>query len=61
MYAYAIFYYTNRSEMSGVLQAVFFFGYMLMISYAFSLMLGAVAFTVAMKFVQHIYRSIKID
>jgi hypothetical protein len=61
MYAYAIFYYTNRSEMSGVLQAVFFFGYMMMISYAFALMLGAVAFTVAMKFVLHIYRSIKID
>ena len=61
MYAYAAFYYVYRSEMSGTLQAVFFFGYMAVISYAFSLMLGAVAFFMASKFVQHIYRSIKID
>jgi hypothetical protein len=34
---------------------------MFIISYAFSLMLGAVAFAMANKFVMHIYRSIKID
>jgi len=47
--------------MSGVLQASFFFGYMLMISYAFALMLGSVSFWMAMKFVKHIYLSIHID
>ncbi len=31
MYGYALFYYTKRSEMSGALQAVFFFGYMGMV------------------------------
>lgn len=61
MYAYGIFYYMYHSEMSGVLQGVFFFGYVAAISYAFALMLGAVSFTMAMKFVLHIYRSIKID
>lgn len=61
MYAYAVFYYVRRSEMSGALQATFFFGYMAMVSYAFSLMLGYVAFVCARKFVFHMYRSIKID
>jgi len=61
VYGYAVFYFFNRSDMSGVLQATFFFGYMLMISYAFSLMLGSVSFYMAMKFVRHIYLSIHID
>jgi len=61
MYAYAAFYYVSRSEMSGVLQASFFFGYNLLISYAFFLMLGAVSHLVAHRFVRHIYSSIKID
>jgi MFS family permease len=61
MYSYAIFYYHYRSEMYGVLQAAFFFGYVAMISYAFSLMLGTVSYFCAQTFVKHIYRSIKID
>jgi len=61
MYAYAIFYYKYRSEMTGLLQASFFFGYMLMISYGFALMLGTVSYYMAQKFVKHIYLSIKID
>ena len=61
MYCYAAFYYVYRSEMTGVVQAVFFFGYLLMVSFAFSLLCSAVAFTAAQAFVKHIYRSIKID
>jgi len=61
MYVYAIFYYVYRSEMTGTLQAFYFFGYMLMVSYAFSLMLGAISYYCAQKFVKHIYLSIHID
>jgi len=61
VYGYAVFYYMYRSEMTGLLQAAFFFGYMLMVSYAFALMLGAVSYWTAQKFVRHIYLSIKID
>jgi transmembrane 9 superfamily protein 1 len=61
MYAYAAFYYVYRSEMTGTLQAVFFFGYMLAVSYAFALMLGAISFYCALRFVKHIYLSIKSD
>jgi hypothetical protein len=61
MYMYAIFYYYYRSQMSGWLQGAYFFGYTLVMSYAFALMLGAVAYHVASRFVIHIYRSIKVD
>ena len=61
MYLYAAFYYVYRSEMTGMLQGTFFFGYLLMVSYAFALMCATVAFTSAHTFVRHIYRSIKID
>jgi len=61
MYLYAIFYYYYRSQMSGLLQGAFFFGYTLVMSYAFALMLGAVSYHVASRFVIHIYRSIKVD
>jgi len=61
MYGYAIYYYNFRSEMSGTLQASFFFGYTFIISYAFCLMLGSLGFFVAHRFVYHIYSSIHID
>jgi len=61
MYFYAAFYFMYRSEMNGSLQAVFFFGYMLAVSYAFALMLGAVSYWTAEKFVRHIYYSIKAE
>ena len=57
MYLYAAFYYVYRSEMTGTLQGTFFFGYLLMVSYAFSLLCSAVAFASANQFVQHIYTS----
>jgi len=61
MFAYSVFYYFYRTEMSGQLQAFFFFGYMAILSFGFSLMMGAISFFVAEKFVRHIYLSIKID
>eukprot|EP00455_Lapot_gusevi_P018610 TRINITY_DN201_c0_g1_i4.p1 TRINITY_DN201_c0_g1~~TRINITY_DN201_c0_g1_i4.p1 ORF type:complete len:101 (+),score=30.76 TRINITY_DN201_c0_g1_i4:220-522(+) len=59
--AYGAFFFFYRSSMTGFLQGTFFFGYMLMISYAFFLMLGAVGYFSSLKFVKHIYQSIKSD
>lgn len=61
IWGYAFYYYHYQSAMSGPLQAAFFFGYTFLISYFFGLLLGAVGFAVAHKFVHHIYASIKID
>jgi hypothetical protein len=61
IYAYALFFYVYRAQMEGVLQGTMYFGYMLMLSYAFFLMLGAVGYLASGKFVRFIYQSIKSD
>jgi len=61
VFLYAAFYYYNRSEMSGALQFVFFFGYMFLVSYGFFLMLGAVGYWMANVFITHIYLTIKVE
>lgn len=50
-----------RSSMSGGLQASFFFGYMLIVSLAFSLIMGTIGFMSSLPFVRYIYASIKSD
>ncbi|KAI5677942.1 hypothetical protein M9H77_08892 [Catharanthus roseus] len=61
IYGYCLYYYYARSDMSGLMQTSFFFGYMACICYGFFLMLGAVGFRAALLFVRHIYRSIKCE
>lgn len=61
VYAYAIFFYHYCSSMSGTLQASFFFGYLLMVSYGFFLVLGAVGWRASLKTVRYLYLSIKVD
>ncbi|XWS75360.1 hypothetical protein CRYUN_Cryun01aG0080200 [Craigia yunnanensis] len=61
IYAYCLYYYNARSDMSGFMQTSFFFGYMACICYGFFLMLGAIGFRASLFFVRHIYRSIKCE
>ncbi|KAL2317298.1 hypothetical protein Fmac_031174 [Flemingia macrophylla] len=61
IYGYCLYYYYARSDMSGFMQASFFFGYMACICYGFFLMLGSVGFRAALIFVRHIYHSIKCE
>ncbi|KAL6993279.1 Cellular adhesion and filamentous growth protein [Sarracenia purpurea var. burkii] len=61
IYAYCLYYYFTRSDMSGFMQTSFFFGYMACICYGFFLMLGTVGFRAALFFVRHIYHSIKCE
>jgi hypothetical protein len=61
IYAYCLYYYYARSDMSGFMQTSFFFGYMACICYGFFLMLGSVGFRASLLFVRHIYRSIKCE
>ncbi len=61
IFGYSFYYYFARSEMSGFMQTAFFFGYMLIASWAFFLMLGNVGFRASFRFVRHIYRAIKSE
>eukprot|EP00808_Paulinella_micropora_P028019 g2435.t1 len=61
LYIAACAYYLWKSDMSGVIQATHFFGYSLFLSFCYALMLSALNFHVSLRFVRHIYSSIKID
>jgi len=61
IYVYCFFYYFHRSEMYGFLQGSFFFGYMAVACYAFSVMMGTVGFYSSFIFVRNIYQAIKSD
>lgn len=58
---YAIFFYMKRSNMSGGLQTLQFFGYTLLTCYMFCLMLGTVGYYSSLKFIRYIYLNIKMD
>jgi hypothetical protein len=59
--AYACFFYVKRSNMSGGLQTLQFFGYTILTCLIFSLMLGAVGYFASLKFIRYIYLNIKMD
>lgn len=61
VFSYAMFYYFKRSNMSGSLQSVQFFGYTLLTCYVFFLMLSTVAFFASLKFIRYIYVNLKMD
>ena len=61
IFVYSFYYYFHRSEMSGMLQGSFYFGYMSVISFAFFLMLGSAGFLFSLVFVRYIYSRIKSD
>lgn len=59
--AYSCYYYFVSSPLRGFMQGNFFFGYMLLVSYAFFLMCGSVGFFAARRFVRFLYSSVKSD
>lgn len=61
VYAYAVYYFFIRSNMGGLMQTAFYFGYNLIVCYALFLMLGAVGWSAAMAFVRYMFRSVKCD
>ncbi|GMH35994.1 hypothetical protein BSKO_03862 [Bryopsis sp. KO-2023] len=61
IYGYCFYYFIWRSDMSGFMQTSFYFGYMLMVSFGFFLMLGTVGWRASLSFVRHMYKSIKSE
>jgi hypothetical protein len=61
IYGYCYYYYFVRSDMTGLMQTSFFFGYMGCVCYGFFLMLGSVGYRASLVFVRHIYRAIKCE
>lgn len=60
VYGYCCYFYA-KSDMTGLLQFAFFFGYNACICYAFFLMLGTIAFFSSLRFIHHLYSATKIE
>jgi len=61
VFCYSFYYFFHRSNMDGMLQLSFYFGYMGIVSYAFFVMLGFVGFYSSFTFVEYIYSAVKTD
>jgi transmembrane 9 superfamily protein 1 len=61
IFAYSVFYWVYRSNMSGSLQTANYFGYTFLLCYIVFMMLGTVGFFSSLKFVKYIYSNVKTD
>ena len=61
VFLYSIYYYNMKTHMTGFFMFCFYFTYTLMMCITTGLIAGTVAFMAANRFVQAIYRRIKVD
>lgn len=61
VFAYSFYFFFHRSNMDGILQISYYFGYMTIVSYAFFMMLGFVGFYSSFAFTNYIYGAVKTD
>ena len=58
---YATFYYHTKTQMEGLFQTAFYFGYMFLFSLAIFFVCGTIGYVGSSVFVRRIYEGIKVD
>lgn len=61
VFLYSIYYFLYKTQMTGLLQVSYYFGYMSLFCFALFLMCGTIGSWGATIFVKKIYRNVKID
>ncbi|KAG5141516.1 hypothetical protein JHK82_017211 [Glycine max] len=61
LFLYSIFYFFTKLEISKLVSGILYFGYMIIVSYAFFVLTGTIGFYACFWFVRKIYSSVKID
>ena len=61
VYAFSLYYFLFKTNMTGLLQTAFFFGYTAVFSAGVAVFCGGIGTLAASTFVHHIYRSIKVE
>ncbi|RWW09182.1 hypothetical protein GW17_00027340 [Ensete ventricosum] len=61
LFAYAVFYFFTKLEITKLVSGILYFGYMLIASYSFFVLTGTIGFYACLWFVRKIYSSVKID
>ncbi len=61
VFLYGIYYFIFKTQMTGFLQTMFYFGYMTLISLTLGTLSGTIGHFAASKFVRTIFRNVKVD
>lgn len=61
VFLYGIYYYIFKTQMHGMLQFVFYFGYMILIACNLGILCGTLGHGAASKFVRAIFQNVKVD
>ena len=61
LFLYSIFYFFTKLEITKFVSGILYFGYMIIVSYAFFVLTGTIGFYACFWFVRKIYSSVKID
>lgn len=61
LFLYSVFYFFTKLEITKFVSGILYFGYMLIVSYAFFVLTGTIGFYACFWFVRKIYSSVKID
>jgi transmembrane 9 superfamily protein 3 len=61
VYLYSVYYFVAKTNMSGLFQTSFYFGYMLMFCIGLGILTGSVGYLGASFFVHRIYSQVKLD
>ncbi|MED6221083.1 Transmembrane 9 superfamily member 7, partial [Stylosanthes scabra] len=61
LFLYSIFYFFTKLEITKLVSGILYFGYMIIVSYAFFVLTGTIGFYACFWFVRKIYSSVKID
>ncbi|KAL2480171.1 Transmembrane 9 superfamily member 7 [Abeliophyllum distichum] len=61
LFLYCIFYFCVKLEITKLVSAILYFGYMFIIAYAFFILTGTIGFCACFWFVRKIYSSVKIE
>lgn len=61
VFLYGIYYFIFKTQMTGFLQTMFYFGYMALISLTLGTLSGTIGHFAASKFVRTIFRNVKVD
>eukprot|EP00002_Diphylleia_rotans_P037417 TRINITY_DN8356_c0_g1_i1.p1 TRINITY_DN8356_c0_g1~~TRINITY_DN8356_c0_g1_i1.p1 ORF type:complete len:592 (-),score=81.51 TRINITY_DN8356_c0_g1_i1:447-2222(-) len=61
LFLYSIYYFHTKTNMTGTLQTVFYYGYTLILCFAVWIVCGTVAYIGCYIFIDRIYRNVKLD
>jgi transmembrane 9 superfamily protein 3 len=61
IFLYSVYYFLSKTEMSGFIQTMFYFGYMSLVALTIGALCGTIGHLAANRFVRTIFQNVKVD